>query len=184
MLAEKEDWRFTRNSGSISACYYSIWRVRRNNIILPGQIETYLQNGYYLVAIQSVEKYLTDLAANGEVSSGFLKALRLDMEQVMMCVLKEKSVPAHKVLMDKIFKDLTDNAHVSIESFMTWFRVVLEHFPQNESTASQVEKIQTYVRTHIFEDITREELAKHLYVNPDYMSRQYKRNTGKLWDSM
>lgn len=177
ILAEKEDW--VETPGVYPAVVQHLESEKEMKIILPGQIETYLQNGYYLVAIQSVEKYLTDLAANGEVSSGFLKALRLDMEQVMMCVLKEKSVPAHKVLMDKIFKDLTDNAHVSIESFMTWFRVVLEHFPQNESTASQVEKIQTYVRTHIFEDITREELSKHLYVNPDYMSRQYKRNTGE-----
>lgn len=177
MLAEKKDW--VETPGVYPAVVQQLENEKDVKIMLPGQIETYLQNGYYLAAIQTVENYLTELAANGEVSSGFLRALRLDMEQVIMCVLREKSVSAHKILMDKVFKDLTDNAHISIESFMTWFRVVLEHFPQNENVVSQVEEIQQYVKTHIYENITREDLAKHLYVNPDYMSRQYKHNTGE-----
>ena len=125
MLAEKEDW--VETPGVYPAVVQHLESEKEMKIILPGQIETYLQNGYYLVAIQSVEKYLTDLAANGEVSSGFLKALRLDMEQVMMYVLKEKSVPAHKVLMDKIFKDLTDNAQRRIIRIRR--RLSLGHIP-------------------------------------------------------
>ena len=177
MLAEKKDW--VENPGVYPAVVKRLENEKEMKIMLPGQIEAYLQNGYYLVAIQTVENYLTELAANGEVSSGFLRALRLDMEQVIMCVLREKSIPAHKILLDNIFKDLKDNSHISIESFMTWFRVVLEHFPHNQNIMSQVEEIQQYIKTHIYENITREDLAKYLYVNPDYMSRQYKHNTGE-----
>lgn len=35
------------------------------------------------------------------------------------------------------------------------------------------------MKEHIYESISRREIAEHLYVNPDYMSRQYKQKTGE-----
>ena len=177
MMALKEDW--VDNPGVYPAVVKRMGNESKISVVLPGQVETFLQNGYYLVAVQTLERFLNEHAANGEVSSSYLHALRFDMEQVIMCVLKARGIPAHQVFEDERFKDLVDNAHISINSFMQWFRAIMDRFPQSVSDVTQVEEIQNYVKNHIYENITREEIAAHLYVNADYMSRQYKHNTGE-----
>lgn len=40
--------------------------------------------------------------------------------------------------------------------------------------------VKTYIRHHVYEDISREELAGAMNYNPDYLSRVFKRETGMM----
>lgn len=177
MAAEREDW--VEAPGVYPAVVRLQGRDKEPPIMIPEQMESLIQNGYYFTALQTVGHFLEGQAGKGDVSSNYLRMLRLDMEQVIMSVLKNKSIPAHKVLLDKKFKDLVDNAHISVESFMAWLSAVFDCIPQSETMTSQAEEIQKYVKEHIFENISREEIANYFYRNPDYMGRQYKRETGE-----
>ncbi|WP_270169918.1 response regulator [Paenibacillus sp. SYP-B4298] len=55
----------------------------------------------------------------------------------------------------------------------------------NNVSSTVVAKIRHYIRAHLNEEITREELAAHVYLNPAYLSRMYKKETGlSLWDAI
>ena len=38
--------------------------------------------------------------------------------------------------------------------------------------------IKTYIETHFKEELTRESLASEVFMNPDYLSKLFKKNTG------
>lgn len=55
--------------------------------------------------------------------------------------------------------------------------------PQGKTTAKQstrtaVESMRAYLYEHYNEDVTREELARAVYLNPDYMSRLFRKKEG------
>ena len=41
-----------------------------------------------------------------------------------------------------------------------------------------MEKVKTYIETHFKEEMTRESLASEVFMNPDYLSKLFKKNTG------
>jgi two-component system response regulator YesN len=47
-----------------------------------------------------------------------------------------------------------------------------------KSTSSIIEKVQHYITNHMMYDITRDEIASSVYLNPAYLSRLYKQETG------
>ncbi|MBD3919411.1 response regulator [Paenibacillus sp. PR3] len=61
------------------------------------------------------------------------------------------------------------------ECFYTIVQLLLA---SNCVSSSVVTKIRIYIRLRINQDITREELASHVYLNPAYLSRMFKKETG------
>ena len=47
------------------------------------------------------------------------------------------------------------------------------------NTDSVVEKVNRYIREHFKEDIGKEEIAAELFLAPEYLSKMYKKNTGR-----
>lgn len=47
-----------------------------------------------------------------------------------------------------------------------------------QSAEKNVEKVKTYIETHFKEELTRESLASEVFMNPDYLSKLFKKNTG------
>lgn len=48
----------------------------------------------------------------------------------------------------------------------------------NNASSAVVAKIRHYIRSCLSQEITREELASHVYLNPAYLSRLFKKETG------
>lgn len=42
-----------------------------------------------------------------------------------------------------------------------------------------IERVKAYIRRHLHQNITRSELASHVWLNEDYLSRLFKKETGK-----
>lgn len=47
-----------------------------------------------------------------------------------------------------------------------------------QSAEKNVERIKVYIETHFKENLTRESLASEVFMNPDYLSKLFKKNTG------
>lgn len=47
-----------------------------------------------------------------------------------------------------------------------------------EDMNQALEKVKTYIETHFKEELTRESLASEVFMNPDYLSKLFKKNTG------
>lgn len=50
---------------------------------------------------------------------------------------------------------------------------------QLPSPPSILEKIQSFVKSHLYSPITRDEVANAVFLNPDYLSKLYKKETGE-----
>lgn len=48
----------------------------------------------------------------------------------------------------------------------------------NNVSSATVTKIRQYIRSRLSEEITRDELAAYVYLNPAYLSRLFKKETG------
>lgn len=59
------------------------------------------------------------------------------------------------------------------------FEAAARHLRASQSVSTAVvARIRQYIRSRIGEEITREELASHVYLNPAYLSRMFKKETG------
>lgn len=101
---------------------------------------------------------------------------------IVHTVLAKKGLSAHasaelKPLMDK------ENYPKQSASLQSWamecLRAVM-HLLQtsNNVSSATVSKIRQYIRSRLSEEITRDELAAYVYLNPAYLSRLFKKETG------
>ncbi|WP_337102658.1 response regulator [Paenibacillus sp. YIM B09110] len=82
-------------------------------------------------------------------------------------------------------KSLTDKESYPkhFEALQSWIRNCLTAtvrllMASNNVSSAVVTKIRQYILSHLNEEITREELAAHVYLNPAYLSRLFKKETG------
>ncbi len=55
---------------------------------------------------------------------------------------------------------------------------LFDNHPHKESKINRIEMIREYVKINIEKNITRQELAKAIYLNPEYLSRFFKKEMG------
>ncbi|GMK39281.1 hypothetical protein PCCS19_23350 [Paenibacillus sp. CCS19] len=101
---------------------------------------------------------------------------------VIHAVLAKKGLSLHE---SAELKQLTDKENYPKHSIALkdWtrecFRSAVRLLQTSQCVSSTVvAKIRQYVRSRIGEEITREELAAHVYLNPAYLSRMFKKETG------
>lgn len=101
---------------------------------------------------------------------------------ILHTVLAKKGLSAHasaelKLLMDK------ENYPKHSASLQSWALDCLSTAlrllqTSNNVSSATVTKIRQYIRSRLSEEITRDELAASVYLNPAYLSRLFKKETG------
>lgn len=101
---------------------------------------------------------------------------------IVHTVLAKKGLSAHesaqlKCLMDK---ENYPKQPVALQSWATNCLMAALQLLQvsNNVSSTVVTKIRQYIRSRLSEEITRDELAAHVYLNPAYLSRLFKKETG------
>ena len=86
-----------------------------------------------------------------------------------------------EALVDTESYDLYRNAARSGEDLMALARLVEQRFAQKEQRQEQdvVEAVIRYIDENLDQEIHRRDLADHVYLNPDYLNRLFKKQTGK-----
>ena len=86
-----------------------------------------------------------------------------------------------EALVDTESYDLYRNATRSGEDCLALVRLVERKFAQKEQRQEQdvVEKVIRYIDENLEQEIHRRDLAEHAYLNPDYLNRLFKKQTGK-----
>ncbi|WP_168735823.1 helix-turn-helix domain-containing protein [Cohnella fermenti] len=101
---------------------------------------------------------------------------------IIHTVLGRKGLSAHD---SKELRKLTDGGNYPKLriALQDWTRECFEAAADllkasNNVSSTVVSKISRYIRSRLDRDITREELAAHVYLNPAYLSRMFKKETG------
>ncbi|WP_337102505.1 response regulator transcription factor [Paenibacillus sp. YIM B09110] len=110
-----------------------------------------------------------------------------DFQQMMHYVLQTKGIHAHQLFGDPHSKEIDANAIRSVTYLMEWMRHIVtkakEYVLTLQQSQSVVDKVKELIKLRISEDLSREEIANHVFLNPDHLTRIFKKETGMaMWD--
>jgi two-component system response regulator YesN len=101
--------------------------------------------------------------------------------QVIYYVLHRKGVSV-KILHDVEKFPLANEVTHSIYHLEKWVKqvipIVIQLLFAKNPTNPIVQKLKAYINENLYEELTREELASYVYLNPAYLSRLFRKETG------
>ncbi|GIP02042.1 MULTISPECIES: response regulator [Paenibacillus] len=132
--------------------------------------------------LEETRRYLQNLAKSGVHSASVLRLFRLDMVQLVYSYLKGKEIQAHKLYTGKTNDQLflqSLNSIEDMEKYMAYLvRTAAEYQAYAGHSHTVVEEIKHYIGCHYGEELTRTTLAEIVFLNPDYLARVFKKETG------
>lgn len=145
-------------------------------------LRLYLENNQYTALLDYCSHYLKHLSASGTLSAVSLNSFQIDFVQTLYAYLLGKGILANKLFHDDTYHILSGNAKNSIDNMKLYLRYITmltQHYlKEMDSDKSIAKSIQDYVDQHYSEDITRESLSDIFYLNTDYVSKLFKKETG------
>ncbi|MFC4101255.1 response regulator [Paenibacillus xanthanilyticus] len=113
-----------------------------------------------------------------------LRELHLTLQQVVYYALHRGGYAIHHLYEENKPLESAEPTK-SVEHFRRWAEELLRALQAllagGQSGASPVvEKLKAYIETHIADELSREELAAHVYLNPAYLSRLFRKETGMV----
>ncbi|KKI92397.1 hypothetical protein WQ54_09490 [Bacillus sp. SA1-12] len=113
------------------------------------------------------------------LTSDYLYQFKQNFLQMIYYVLKIKGIPAHIIFSEN---GSTEGVTRSATYLQNWVKDVVkktvDYLVDSESNLSVVGKVKAYIHQHLNEEVTRDDLAASVYLNPDYLSRLFKKETG------
>lgn len=133
---------------------------------------------------EQTSKYLESWKAlECAVDAQAMHAFYQDFLQMIFFVLQSKGLQANQVFAQNLLTDRPESVLRSLASLQEWVRYVIEvamnHIHAIEENLSVVDKVKRFIADQIGQqDLSREDIARHVFLNPDYLSRIFKKETG------
>lgn len=143
---------------------------------------TMLRDGKYLEVMGEADEVLEKLLKQDQLDAPFLRQFYQDFQQMLYYALQTKGIQAHSLFSDPSSLQYAADAPRSVTGFREWMSHAVgkaKAYAQSiEQTRSVVERVMDFIKLHIAEDLSREDIANHVYLNPDYLTRIFKKETG------
>lgn len=141
-----------------------------------------LKEGEYAKVLEEATSFLDLLLRQDGLDAKLLRQFYQDFQQVMYYMLQTKGIQAHQLFSNTISLEFSTNATRSITDLIAWMNHMvnkaMEYANTVEQSFSVVQRVISYIKQHIAEDVSREEIANHVFLNPDYLTRIFKKETG------
>ncbi|MCR2803825.1 helix-turn-helix domain-containing protein [Paenibacillus soyae] len=132
--------------------------------------------------LDAAEDYLKQQVSLSRLSAELLNRFIQDFNQMVYYALQVKGIQAHRLFGDEESMELHHSATRSATDASKWIRHVVGKSVQFLSTIDQsqslVDRAKAYIREHLADDVSREDIAGHVFLNPDYLTRIFKKETG------
>ncbi len=132
---------------------------------------------------RKVEAYLEGLKNREQLNGEALKLLRIDIMQLMYVRLRENRVQAYRLLGSDAWETLYQRAAASVQGMMEYVRymvqVTVRYSGLTDRPQTAIDKIKDYIDRNYDREITRKELVEIAFLNPDYISRLFRKETGQ-----
>jgi len=103
------------------------------------------------------------------------------MQQMLHYLLHKKRVIAPGLHGGKLADK--EAATRSVDDLRSWAEQVLEQYEEahlsGRKDESPIDKAKRYIGEHLTEEVSREQIADHVFLNPGYLSRLFKKETGE-----
>jgi len=133
--------------------------------------------------LTEIESHLDSLSAKGRLDRPYLRAMQLDLLQMLYTLLNERGINAHTLFIGEEYDRLMAHSLESLTRFKHYLRGAfgraLQYMEFADTSQSVVGQVKEYIRIHLGEEINRGTVARQVYLNPDYLARIFKKETGK-----
>lgn len=132
--------------------------------------------------LQAISLHLQEWVLGGALDARQLHTFHQDLLQMMYYVLQLKGIQAHHLFADEESIELSQRAARSVTDLEEWVRhavtKAMNYARTVEETQTVVDRVIAYIQTNREKELTREELASYVYLNPDHLTRLFKKKTG------
>ncbi|MGU3470148.1 helix-turn-helix domain-containing protein [Paenibacillus sp. D51F] len=147
-----------------------------------GLLERLLGEGAYGSFLDETEAYLTRLMRENALCASVLRPFRHDMVQIVYAHLKSREIQAHQLYAGSEGDRLHAQSLHSVEDMQGYLRYLVRTAahsrPFAEPPKSIADEVASHIHAHLAHDLTRTSLAETVFLNPDYMARLFKKETG------
>lgn len=153
-------------------------------IVVPKIWEDLLYTPEPLRLVDEVRSFLLSFTKENHLNEEKFKIFQQDMLQLFFSYMEKKGLSAHKLYDNtEIFK-LYKAAPSSIDAMCLWVQrctdyITQKRFSEISSPKEQaVEIVKEYIRSHLGEHITINQLAELVFLSPDYITKIFKQVSG------
>lgn len=133
---------------------------------------------------EDIKRYLNRFEeGKAELDAARLHRIYHDFLQMVYYVLQLKGLQANEVFSENLLTERPEAVLQSVRAFREWALYVVEvavnRLFATEDNVPVVERVKRFIREQIGEqELSREEIASYVYLNPDYLTRLFKKETG------
>ncbi|WP_342565568.1 response regulator [Paenibacillus sp. FSL R7-0345] len=166
-----------------------LWRNKpygQQNIVLPDMStwSVLLKEGHGDRVLEEAEKFLHSLSGAETIDADSLYRFHHNFLQMVYYVLKLSGIEAQLLFNDETSSVLFQRAVRSLTDMKEWMKHTLSKATGYVGTVQQSQPIMKDAEQFILqelesEDLTREAVASHVFLNPDYLDRLFKKESGQ-----
>ncbi|WNS46091.1 response regulator [Paenibacillus sp. MMS20-IR301] len=185
MVSRLAEWDMNNVAGSNKVL---LWRNKpyiQQAIALPDMNiwSVLLKEGHGDRVLTEAEKFLHNLSGADSVDADSLYRFHHNFLQMVYYVLKTNGIEAQLLFNDETSSALFQRAVRSLTDMNDWMKHTIAKAMDYAGTVQQSQPIMKDAENFILqqlesEDLTREAVASHVYLNPDYLDRLFKKEAG------
>ncbi|RRJ61690.1 response regulator [Paenibacillus oralis] len=181
LVAMNENLTKTRNQTYLAERDYT---PSRPEYIPPDltRLEQLLDQNDPAAFLEETSRYLRDRLNHRKLDTASLSLFRLDIVQLVYAFLKMKGIEAHKLYAGRANDQLLAQSLHSLEDMEEYVKYLVNTAMAYRDFAAEpktvAEEIKQYIHAHYGDELTRGDLAEVVYLNPDYLARLFKKETG------
>ena len=153
-------------------------------IIIPKLWSDIFYTANPLTLVQEVRTFLTDLAKEGKLSEANFRIFQQDMLQLFFTYMEKKELSAHELYDNSEIYKLYKAAISSIDDMCCWVLTCTEYITKGISDKNEnsnrmmVALVKEYIWQNMKEEISMKQIADHVHLSSDYMTKLFKKETG------
>ncbi|SDD04427.1 two-component system, response regulator YesN [Paenibacillus sp. UNCCL117] len=141
-----------------------------------------MKEGEFRKVLQDATAYVERMVQQDGLDARLLQQFYQDFQQLIYVALQNKGIQAHQLFSNNVSLNFSEKATRSVTDLISWMNHAIgraeEYADTIEQSESVVNRVISYINRHIAEDLSREDIANHVFLNPDYLTRIFKKETG------
>lgn len=146
------------------------------------QMENDLRSKDRMKILNTVKTVLGRLSREKSVTVETLLVIQQEILQLIYTNLYQNGIQAAELFGDEVSQKIQRQSVRSVFDMIKWVNCTvsrtLEYEDEINRPLSLADKIESYVKEHYKEDISRDTIADVFFLTPEYLAKVYKRQTG------
>lgn len=149
------------------------------------QWEALLMEGGYIPLAALIDSYMQRLEDADALNAYALECFDQDFRQMLYSFMRTKKISANELFASAETVQQSRNATTSLLLYKPWINSILEALEEVADTTPMptydemvIERAKQFINDHIQQDVSRREVAQHVALSPEHLSRLFHRQEG------